>query len=235
MILHDTPYGETYRILRQEQHKVEFAALKFETAHAKDYPEWNIRKGYCMTTYTVPASRNRYLIWLKTETDHKTGRIYLTQNSFLSTYDKYGRRMFLRAIEVDRFSIYTRNKEKERWLIVITGHCLHRYAQRSGLPCGSTDEDILVRFNNEIKTTTKLPYEEVGTMENNELGFTDQCDSGVIFGTTREDTAPDGTPFTVRRYNTFVDKNLLRDAQKRHVLKAETLRKIDLIIRNLYQ
>ena len=235
MILDNTPYGLVMKVLSDEADKVLFFRNKELRKAAKDFSRCTV-DGLSIhwTYYTVPSSRNKYLVWF----------IYENNGSLDNSAVRSGQLLVVTSSNGDR-TFYKRRKnspqkdngigEQHFSLCVYTSHFFRRYRERMGFSHKETTENIIIRFfyqNNWYGY--ELPMEKMNLHASEyQNGISYELSQGVAFLTrTTEELTGVVPAFECLKYNTFVPYDTLKDGQREVTAKhsvvpvvQETLRK----------
>lgn len=223
MILHDTPYGEIYDAIKDEETKVAFAMRKQEERDTRALIRQGRLGGLIWNEYTVPASHNRYLLITEMRSDGL--RVFTHSEPLLSLTDDGGKKMYMRTTTASGTG---RNGDKitDHRLEVFTAHCLHRFRERTGLPSTLPTERVLWQLLKANVNIAKIHHKLV-SRDSREYGCAYQSAAGLFLGTEVDCSDRKGGAFCAVRYNTFVSNELLKRGQVKHLLPKDLLACLD--------
>lgn len=220
MILQDTPYGEIFRVMEREREKVNWNLEKELNRYHKEILK---RKRTCRQYpllhhcyYTVPDSKNRYLLWFRNH-----GESICFGPALVVNQDDGSRQL----ICLDYFTFKGEDGKTVRQdaLRVFTGHFLRRYRERCHFGEGLSTEDLIAFFmDRNYEYSYALDPDKVSLKQ-----YRDSCAwqmrDGVSFGTLAAVQTPDGKEILIERNNTFVAEENLFGRQKQHTLSRREL------------
>lgn len=225
MILTKTPYDIILKEIQNESEKVWYHERKGRTEAGKAFLKNPVLPFIHYKTYTVPKSKNTYLIWYYADTFNQAFYERFVGGWCLLLNEDNGKRMIysLAVTPVERFSNVTRDT-----LISFTGHFFSRYRERMNFPDSVSPIELIVRYiarNGEVMT--KLEFEQINTnTEQYPDGVAYQVRDGIILGTKKEYKDRNGNPFAVIKHNTFLDNGILKSNQKKAMQNLDVIKAI---------
>lgn len=212
--------------MRDEAEKVRFQLRRQEKQAKKEFEKKMLLAFptpflfHCI--YTVPSSRNRYLLWYEAisgqEVRNKTFR--------------YGAALIVNE-ERNKLSVWSLRSVKDNqdgampMLMCLTGHFLQRYRERCRWGSRLSTEELIVRFLSRNTTFfAELDFSKINVNANKYPdGTAYQIIDGVAFVKCKRDKDNSGSPFLFAKFNTFVSESELKDDQKQNVLDVHGLTK----------
>lgn len=214
MILYDTPPGLILDNIRGEAEKVGFALRKQERIAKNEFMRLGPDKKIFVADYTVPASKNRYLLYLESvwnfpanifpEIGH-TGVILYTNGPKGHDYWITGR--------------MDAGNETISCLFQFTGHFLSRYRERSKIQVSESPHELAALYiTRNFDVMVEQDFKKLNfNAEKYENGEAAQVQDGVVFFTKTTLRSPVGTPFLYFKMNTFVSLSTLKEPQTENV------------------
>ncbi|MBQ9173724.1 MAG: hypothetical protein IJ161_08360 [Bacteroidales bacterium] len=206
--------------MRNEVPKVEFFIKKEAGRLKKTFlRNFGTFPFFYQTTYIIPDSRNRYLVWFcannKRELNTQTARsgccLILNEDKGKTTVYEYKECLIPNTYP---------KKEIEAVLNVYTGHFFSRYRERAGWGTKLTRDEIIVRYlcRNAI-FISGLPFDKINlNSDKYPGGAAGQVTDGLVLITETHETDTKGLPFTVIKHNTFIGKTHLKEDQQENML-----------------
>lgn len=215
MILDNTPYETLHRTMTEERPKVIFALKKLFDRSQRQFQGARTLPVMAWDTYTVPKSKNKYLIWLYAQTHDEKNRAPQFGYALLVN-DKNGR---LNYYATEKYKLTTpAHPEGEEVLLLshYTAHFMSRYRERMGIPPSVTPYELAVTF---LGRNQKLMTRDSANEINRRNSLSDDYKSfrvkdGICLIKNFKTRAADGSPVSVERYNTFLDETMLKGKQK---------------------
>ena len=231
MILADSDYPTIYKGIKSELDKVAFAVKKEEGKAKKIF--YNSATFPCChnTTYTVPSSQNKYLIWYYCHNPKEA--------QFCTYY--YGFSLLLTDSDGKQFAVLCRpykNKERKREesIQVFSGHFFSRYRERMKLGNKMSTYDLMTFFfGRNVPYMGKLDWKELTVKPEHYKDSPSawRIDDGVTFAAEYQLTLDNGKSLHVTKHNTFLSESVLKNEQKPHVpsnfiMRESIMREFDL-------
>lgn len=203
MILFDTPYEEVFTVMFGEYEKVKYAVSKASRNAARlftsvpPYPH----PAPIVNRYTIPASRNNYVIVSVLKEDNIENYVYLKSNG-----DHGHQKVFLLRKNNGKKDL---DLKTPSWVLdVYTGHFLSRYRERAKV-IGLSGDDLIVHFlEQNSKHGTAIPAHIVNPAEKGVDSFVMMADEGVCFMSCSS-IVHNGIDVEIDENKTFVSKDSL--------------------------
>lgn len=219
MLLHDTPYETIWSVIEKERPKVRYQLDRFEASIIKRIgrrfvPGCHIP--YVFTTeYTVPGSKNTYVIWVHVEPDGITAKLTSTTGSALALTQRDGSRNYFCNARNRSWKIPGNLKEQ---MFVITAHCLSRYRTRYVKTSAPSPNELLAEFIiTNIRELQRFPLDWANlNHEAYEDGAAYLIRNGVILGASRNIQCGDEW-VCVNQFNTFLPDKMLKKTQRDNI------------------
>lgn len=221
MILHDSPYGLVYSVMRDEAEKVDFFRQKEEKKLNKKLErEFVTYPFYHKAEYVVPGSKNKYIVWfyLKDKWDRN-----IKYGNYLEIFSQNGgRTIFYYKPEV-KYSAPDMNSTCE--LCIYTDHFFKRYRERIKAFEGLSPTDLIIRyFSRNYYHVEGLDFKKLNlNYDKYPDGAVHQVEDGLVFVTVTKADDGRGGFCPIIKHNTFICKELLKEDQKDSVLGDEDL------------
>ena len=213
MILATSSYPEIFSAIEAEEEKIAYAIGKEEKKAIKTFEKSSKRYSlYYTKEYTVPSSRNRYLIWYFMPDadvvkpafywgaplllDEDNGKRIVIALSSMRAEGKGG------SFNVDALQVYN-------------GHFLSRYRERAGLPGEYTTAQVIATLmGNNASCMVQLDMEKMNpNYEKYKDAAVWQLTNGFSFGKQLVCESPSGKTFVVFEHKTYVSSDMLKQQQ----------------------
>lgn len=224
----DTPRS-IFLAMREENEKVAFHLKKMEKRFEKTFlnaiPYLPFGKPMGMQEiYTVPGSRNAYLVWVYAESAAEVRSRTWAKGSALIMTNFYGKRTFVTFSDTGRDLLGNR-RDVFNLIQFYSGHFLSRYRERSTLGCGIKPNELAMMFF--ARNSGHLAVMDLDAFNDNhdkyENGYAFQIRDGITFGTIVDERLDDGSALRVFHHNTFIGSALLTENQEKNVLSNKEL------------
>lgn len=214
MILADDDYLTIARLMKEDREKVLFYIQKEDTKvgkrFAKEYkfPQWSY------SFYTVPDSRNTYLIWFYA----------LNKKEVIDNYFWNGSCLLLNSSDGKRYAYCLRPQkdvdtaEKFDSIQIYSGHFFSRYKERMKLPASLNEYEVMTTFfGRNILYFYGLKSDKVMKKpEKYKDAMAYKIDDGVIFGSEQWLPYKNGQ-LLVMNNKTFLSNDILKENQKENM------------------
>lgn len=227
MVLQDTPYPLVLQAMLGEAGKVAFFQKKQASKAQREFRRQQQRRMpyplYWLTTYTVPSSRNTYLVWFEAMSDEEVSKGTFVYGSALLVNEE-NRRQSVYQIKHVRDQ---ENPEAGHQILfnVYTGHFFSRYRERGLWGARLSTHELMVRYL--ARNDHFLAGLEFSKLNLNSDKYPDgaacQVFDGVVFLTEKDFVMDDDTPVKTLRYNTFMPMDQLGENQSKAIVKPDEL------------
>lgn len=229
MILHDTPPEAVFREMYGELEKVDFALRKRNNQiTSRVHLTTNTRFPVILSQeYTVPSSRNRYLLW---HYGQRFGdRVQWEHGAVLLLTDDRGRLQTVSLFKTTtmRESYDGLLKKIHYWsLNFTTGHLYSRYKERAMAGKELTPTETIVTWLGRNTGIFKHlePDQIVRMPEKYRNSKPMQTNDGIILGESSSIPTPDSLECEVNIQKTFLSLSMLKEDQKEGAEDAELVR-----------
>lgn len=231
MILYNTPPGKVFLEMYGEMEKVNFALDKqikkvFRTNRVAGQTKFPL---VLSTTYTVPASRNRYLLWCYGE-KNGTDKINWYQGAVLLLTDNKGRLQTVSLAQINTIRedhLGIPNKVTYWELCIITGHFYSRFNERAFH--SSLDDPIktiITWLGRNANIFKQLDSDQLIRVPEKYEGNSQaiQTLDGIVFGSTETITTANGLECHVNTHKTFITLGMLKPGQEGDTEDHKTVR-----------
>lgn len=245
MLLYDSTYEDMYRVLTQEREKVDFTLEKLSVKAMKEFRDRTVFPAYFINYYTVPASRNKYIVCHYMLSNDK----YMDGLGVMILNEDDGAQQVIDVTSCKRFvptkgmvSIIDKSMPYEERIVMMniyTAHFLNRYRTRlieTGLISPSkkgtltTAEIACMYLSRNRKNIISIPYEQMVLMpEKYRNGIALQVNDGIVFGSQKSFTGTDGKEVYVNRLNTIVSRDMLKQSQADNVVPDKTIQHVKVL------
>ena len=219
MILHDTPYAQMHDVMAAEEGKVFFSMTKFQQRFDKAVMRSSDPLPIIMTdNYTVPASKNRYLIF---GVATKNGKMIQCDYEFvLPVNGPDGKPFYLKNWDHKENDVpIEKGARNVLGMFIFTGHFFSRYRERAKIDQKYSTNEVIATFCKRNIECMKML--DVDKMVKKKDKYKDtvcfQSRDGIILGTQTWTTCKDG-PLSVIIAKTFLSEAQLHDTQKKHAV-----------------
>lgn len=222
MILPNTPHELVLQVMRNEAHKVEFFIKKegSKLLSALERTPYALFPFLSYKIYTVPSSRNKYLVWFEVMDyrELKNGT-FISGSCLIVNEEKGGITAYVQKISYD-----SEIKQHTSVLNIYTGHFFNRYRERFNWGNINTYELIARYLSRNGSLMTFLEFRKMNLKaEEYPDGAAAQVNDGVIFGTYTISKDIDGKPFNIVFHNTFIANQQLKDNQQKQLLSEDQI------------
>lgn len=218
MILSYTPYGLVLKTMQGEAEKVDFFMRRTAAKAKKSFERRQLFSDgfpfYYHETYTVPGSRNTYLVFYEAldRNDIRSGGFYC--GSCLLVNDDNGKQSVYQLTRARSRTATT--DEIATFINIYTGHFFSRYRERHLWGSEISTHELIVRYLCRNKFfMAGLEFEKLNLNANKyPNGSASQVFDGVVFITEKDLSGEIGHPAMAVRFNTFLGKHILQESQQ---------------------
>lgn len=220
MILYNDSYETVWSVLDGEQSKVKYQLQRFENETAKLITRRYLRSRHLpfafTKEYTVPDSKNTYVLWVHAEMNDSSARFSTKNGAALAVTQRDGSRNFF-------FQGKNLLKEvpgsRRNQLFGITAHCLSRYRTRYVTTSNPSPNELLAEFaTKNVRELQRIPLNWAN--ENHEAyenGTAYIVSNGIILGCYLEMEIAPNRWIGINQFNTFLPEKMLRESQKSNI------------------
>lgn len=223
MIFHDSKYEDIYRIMSRETEKVNYHGRKQNKRILRSFAGKDTWPAIETAIYTVPESRNRYLLWYYCAAPHT--QPLSGSCLFVETPDKG-----VMTFKLDSYSVTDKGKRyQSEKLQVYNSHFFARYRERIMKGNTETPARLIARYyGRNASFMAQVPPRDImlePEKHNNASGW-QVCD-GLILGTKDKFRIPSGREIEVFRYNTILPHSMLKTNQSQGIIHPDMFTEIE--------
>ncbi len=218
MILPDTPPEEIFRIISEEEPKLLFALDKEFQRAEKKFTHSQSLPVLHQIEYTVPSSRNRYLVWMYAFNEYqKTVKpmygFALMVNGLGGSVEYYTLNHL--AHKILRGGVVTESTVNA--LSKFIPHYLSRYRERFIKDESLSPEKLAVTyFGRNQSTKVSEEVEKINILAGKDDKYRSyRLRDGVALVEKEERTLPDGRVYDFNIYKTFLSEDMLKGSQEK--------------------